>query len=279
MNNRVTIYIPLYLSKQNNKLNDWKTHHACALSEENFRKNGKVDFDLIAGQITAALAINRLQVGRDVEEVWKIVNQHSYYKCYHDDFYIVETYVRIADLECFAAAEEVQDGEKFLCMERHAVIPAENINRIILSNNNSNIHHIEMNNRFARFNTEYNSSDQAIESFKKFLYDREFWRKHVNALNIFTPFPTGIMDMQKSIEKKSIINLVRLQEIAAKHLQEMKSPLGSMATLFAKEKNNPVSKNFYEAIISARSLHEINDWISHHYPDPKQEIELRKIYP
>lgn len=277
MNNRITIFIPLYLSKQNAKLNDWKSHHACALNEENFRNNVKVNFDLIAAQISAALATNRLQVGRDEEEARKIVNQHSYYKCYNDDFYFVETNVRIADIACFAANEEVKNGEKFLCMEQHTVIPVENINRIILSNNKSHIHHTDVENRFARFNAEYTTADKAIATFKRFIYDHEFWKNHVNTLNIFTPFPTGIMDMQKSIEKKSIINLLRLQEIATKHLKEMKSTIGNMATLFAKEKNNPFSKKFYEIVISARSLHEINDWISHHYPDPKQEIELKKL--
>jgi len=214
-----------------------------------------------------------MQVGETLEDMVKMVEQHSYYK-YGAAFYGVKLQVSLDDLEGpYSEQDLIQNpevinarDEKYWVLKANTHISADNIQSITLWDDRwpslpkvkecSNPMRIQTSIRLT------NHTEYLRKQLRSFLRDEEFWENHVYGFRQYVDmplFPSPILQMQALCDSLNNFSLQEFQKIAAANCpNEYKGVTGYAYSFFSADN---VTKRFYRAIMQASNLYDVMSWI------------------
>lgn len=258
--------------------------HACLILPE-VHDEASVDFYTIARRLTCSAAHYMMQVGETLEELKKIISQHSYHKNARA-YYAVKVMVDMHELSGPMTEEQLvnpvvrPDGwraqtrsyGKHWVLKRHIQFNPEDIVSIHLCvDNDTTLQKVDqVINPAARMMPvkKVCQSEELRACIKAFLLNESFWGKHV--YSFWRPMgmkviPYYIQKMADLCDQDYYFSLGEFQKIAA---QACPSEYGyGMSYLHSFISADSVTKSFYHQVMSAKSMYDLLPFI--HIMDTK----------
>ena len=272
---KVTIFIPLKIRAHSNPPVDGEY-----FDEEGFASiyrfidPSKVDYNWIANKLTEELEKFPAQVGVDPDEIGKILRQHSYYK-YCRGAYAVGVEIPLSALDArqsekALAPDKLSAGSgEFFWIRSGVVINPLDIfvltKAFVPDSRGLDLFLTATPNMLKPTPTILSTPSEtplikapSDSILGQFLNNKDYWKKITVGL---ASFPIGIKKMQECIKEQGL-DLQKLQIIANERLKNSKQTLFDGKEKQKKGSRNNKTTEFYEIVVRAKNIEEIEAWIN-----------------